>query len=120
MKKDGKYRYPLQFPAFKEEQIRVGELLESLGNRKSAVIVDALNEYMVSHPELLSDHCKIEIKVASANSQDKIEQIIRAIVDERIAAIQCVGNSSIQIPENDAESLEEDVAKMLDNLDMFL
>ena len=31
MKKDGKYRFTLQFGADSEDQIRVGELLEKLG-----------------------------------------------------------------------------------------
>lgn len=35
MKKDGKYRYSLQFGMSSEEEIRAGELLESLGNKKS-------------------------------------------------------------------------------------
>ncbi len=45
MKKDGKYRFSLQFSADSEEQVRAGELLERLGNRKSAVVVAALNDY---------------------------------------------------------------------------
>ena len=45
MKLDGKYRFTLQFPADTERRIRAGELLEQLGNRKSAVVVAALCEY---------------------------------------------------------------------------
>ena len=44
MKKDGKYRFTLQFSSDTEEQIRAGELLERLGNKKSAIIVEALND----------------------------------------------------------------------------
>ena len=50
MKKDGKYRFSLQFSADSEEQVRAGELLERLGNRKSAVVVAALNDYLDSNP----------------------------------------------------------------------
>ena len=56
MKKDGRYRFTLQFGSDSEEQIRVGEFLESLGNKKSAVMVDVLNEYLLSHPELQEAH----------------------------------------------------------------
>lgn len=35
MKKDGKYRYSLQFGMGSEEEIRVGELLESLGKKRA-------------------------------------------------------------------------------------
>ena len=52
MKKDGKYRFTLQFGSESDEEYRAGEFLEHLGNKKSAVIVAALNEYLTSHPEL--------------------------------------------------------------------
>ena len=54
MRKDGKYRFTLQFSADNEDQIRVGELLENLGNRKSTVIISALSDYIDTHPELQS------------------------------------------------------------------
>lgn len=50
MKKDGKYRFSLQFPDETSEQHEVGDLLDRLGNRKSAVVVAAVGEYMLSHP----------------------------------------------------------------------
>ena len=55
MKKDGRYRYTLQFGMESEEQIRAGELLEKLGNGKSTIIVAALNEYLDSHPACPAD-----------------------------------------------------------------
>lgn len=62
MKKDGKYRFSLQFGSETDEEYRAGEFLEHLGNKKSAVIIAALNEYLLSHPELQSPYCKIEVK----------------------------------------------------------
>ena len=56
MRKDGKYRFTLQFSADNEDQIRVGELLENLGNRKSTVIISALSDYIDTHPELQSGY----------------------------------------------------------------
>ena len=52
MIKDGKYRYTIQFGMKTEEEQRAGELLENMGNKKSPVIVAALNEYLERHPEL--------------------------------------------------------------------
>lgn len=119
MKKDGKYRFTLQFGADSDEQIQAGELLERLGNRKSTVIVDAINEYLISHPELLDAHCKIEVKVASGYNRNKIEEVIRQIVEERIAGLQ-LANIHADIPQNETpEAMEDDIAKMLDNLDLF-
>lgn len=119
MKKDGRYRFTLQFGADSEEQKRVGEFLESLGNKKSAVMVDVLNEYLVSHPELQKTHYKIEVKVASGYSQDKMEQIIRKIVEERIAMMQLVESQRDASQDGIPETIEDDIAQMLENLDLF-
>lgn len=118
MKKDGKYRFSLQFGAESEEQIRAGELLERLGNKKSSIVVMALNEYLSAHPELLDGDCKIEVKIASSCNQEKIEQMIRSIVEERIAAFQLQPAEEPSVQEI-PDTLEEDVAQMLDNLDLF-
>lgn len=119
MKKDGKYRFSLQFGADTEDQIKVGELLEKLGNKKSSFVVMALNEYLSAHPELQSGDCKIEVKIASGYNWNKIEQLIHTIVDAKMATLQipstAEGASTKEIP----DALEEDVAQMLGNLDMF-
>ena len=53
--KDGRiYRYNIQFPGKTDLEVRAGEFLETLGRRKSAVIIAALNEYLDHHPELLA------------------------------------------------------------------
>lgn len=119
MKKDGKYRFTLQFGADSEEQIRVGEFLESLGNKKSAVMVDVLNKYLLSHPELQKGNCKIEVKVTSGYNQDRMEQIIRQIVEERIAKLQLIEIQSEDAQSEIPETMEDDIAQMLDNLDLF-
>lgn len=123
MKKDGRYRFTLQFGSDTEEQIKAGELLERLGNRKSTIIVEALNEYLFSHPELLDSHSKVEVKVAAGYSQTQIEQIIKKMVDDRIANLQLdriqKDTSQDQIPDI-PDTLEDDIGQMLDNLDLFL
>lgn len=72
MRKNGKYRFSLQFPAETEEQIQAGELLERLGNRKSAVVVAALGEYLTAHPDLLSPECRVEIRRVQSLSSDSL------------------------------------------------
>lgn len=42
MRTNGGYRFSLQFAADTEEQIRAGEFLEKMGNRKSVMIVNAI------------------------------------------------------------------------------
>ncbi len=118
MKKDGKYRFTLQFGSESDEEYRAGEFLEHLGNKKSAIIVAALNEYLATHPELQSPYCKIEVKIGSNFNQEKVEQIIRTIVEEKMAMLQLSGTAT-PITEEVPKALEQDVATMLDNLDLF-
>ena len=119
MKKDGKYRYSLQFGSESEQEIRAGELLERLGNKKSSVIVAALNEYIVAHPDLENSRCKIEVKVDSGYNRETIEEIIRAVVEERLRELPAKSLSAESCGQETADILEEDVAQMLDNLDLF-
>lgn len=117
MKKDGIYRFNLQFSADTAERIRAGELLEKLGNKKSSVIVPALNEYLERHPELQTEAIRIQIEEANALRKEKLEDMIRQIVQEQIGNVAIPNEAHLQdIP---ADSLEEDVARMIDNLDIF-
>lgn len=116
MKKDGKYRFTLQFGADSEDQIRVGELLEKLGNRKSMIIVSALSDYINAHPELQSGYSRIEVKVAPAFDRNQMERLIRSIVEEKLSELHTIADTSMS---GTSEALEEDITKMLDNLDMF-
>lgn len=133
MKKDGLYRYSLQFPDDSEKRIRAGELLEKLGNKKSAVIVAALNEYLDNHPEFETQGLRIRIEQENGISRDKLERLIRTLIQEQLQHttepplnVQTVEESSL-IPSSEGErskeempeSLKEDIAQMLANLDMF-
>ena len=121
MKKDGKYRFSLQFGTETEEQVQAGELLEKLGNRKSQIIVAALNEYMISHPELQNPHCKIEVKVTSTSeySRSDIEQMVRALVEEKLALAQASGITQKDGDSAHSSILDEDITAMLDNINIF-
>ena len=117
MKKDGAYRFNLQFSADTAERIRAGELLEKKKKKKSSVIVPALNEYLERHPELQTEALRIQIKEADALRKEKLEDMIRQIVREQIGGMAVPNEEQLQ--EIPADSLEEDVARMIDNLDIF-
>lgn len=119
MKKDGKYRFSLQFPAESCDQICVGEFLERLGNRKSAVIVKALKEYLKSHPELKQHDAKIKVQVESEISRRSVEELVRTILDERLAVLALESSNGL-ISQEGQDALEQDITAMLGNLDMFL
>ena len=116
MRKDGKYRFTLQFSADSEDQIRVGELLENLGNRKSMIIVSALSDYINAHPELQSGYSRIEVKVAPAFDRNQMERLIRSIVEEKLSELHTIADTSMS---GTSEALEEDITQMLDNLNIF-
>ncbi len=139
MKLDGKYRYSLQFPDNTEEGRRVGELLERMGNRKSSLVVKALNEYLNNHPELLQKDCNIQVSMTSLASPDDIKQIVRELIEERISGWQTdmlmvgastdtgagkaesgeAADASQAQEEKLLEEMEADVSQMLNNLDFF-
>ena len=103
MKRDGKYRFSLQFSSETREQMQAGELLERLGNRKSAVVIAALNAYIAAHPEL-AEPAPVSVKIDGGIRREALEQMIRSIIDERIANGQLLAGGvetpSIQMQEN--------------------
>ena len=103
MKRDGKYRFSLQFGSETREQVQAGELLERLGNRKSAVVIAALNAYIAAHPEL-AEPAPVSVKIDGGIRREALEQMIRSIIDERIANGQLLAGGvetpSIQMQEN--------------------
>lgn len=144
MKKDGKYRFSLQFSDDTAEGRKAGELLEGYGNRKSMIIVAALNEYMDAHPELNQENCSVQVSVTPLTSPDELERMVWRVVEERINGRQfpsahslnhsssiemaAVGNPAEQTTSIDGQNgkeepvlkeLETDVSQMLDNLDFF-
>ncbi len=114
MRKNGKYRFSLQFPAETEEQIQAGELLERLGNRKSAVVVAALGEYLAAHPALLSPECRVEIKTVQSLSSDSLREMVLDLLEEQLAA-----TPKTEVNTEDGVDFNGKITEMLDNLDMF-
>ena len=117
MKKDGKYRYSLQFGMSSEEEIRAGELLESLGNKKSKVLIAALNEYVTNHPELESQRCELRVSFQSV-PMELLEMKIRQLVEERLGIVATSSQTTIMDPEH-VEHVSQDIVDMLDDLELF-
>lgn len=121
MIKYGKYRFSLQFDSGSDNQVRAGEFLERLGNRKSRVVVEAINEYMDNHPELDTAEKKIEIKLNSLHtySKEKIEQMVCALLEEKLSLIQASNNIKKEGDAITSGITDKDIATMLDNIDLF-
>ena len=119
MKRDGVYRFSLQFPAKSNEQICVGELLEKLGNRKSRVIVAALQEYITRHPELISSTEPPQIVVTQGFDPSSLEEFVKEVLEKYlISSVPYVNKEIPQIA--DSQAPDSEIDQMLGNLDMFL
>jgi len=117
MKKNGSYKFNIQFPADTEEQILAGELLESRPRQKGILVVEALNAYIKQHPELLRENCKIEIHNQMTYDQKKIEDLVRRLVAE-YATANTVSDGVPKIAMDEKE-MEDNISQMLDNLNFF-
>ena len=91
------------------------------------MVVEALNDYLLAHPELQEVRGrKIEVNVSGGYDRHKIEQIIRSIVEEKIAGLcvpaansQPIDSKATALQEELPETMEDDIGQMLDNLDFF-
>ena len=115
MKRDGVYRFNLQFPADTQEHIRVGEVLERLGKRKSSLVV-ALGEYLDRHPQWETPEVRIKIEQQSALSREKLEELVRRLVEEKLASLPVSSQEADPAVEEEPDS---DISQMLENLELF-
>lgn len=116
MKRDGVYRFNLQFPADTQEHIRVGEVLERLGKRKSSLIVAALGEYLDRHPQWETPEVRVKIEQQSAMSREKLEELVRQLVEEKLASLPVSSQEADPAVEEEPDS---DISQMLENLELF-
>ena len=116
MKRDGVYRFNLQFPADTQEHIRVGEVLERLGKRKSSLVVAALGEYLDRHPQWETPEVRIKIEQQSALTREKLEELVRRLVEEKLASLQVSSQEADPAVEEEPDS---DISQMLENLELF-
>lgn len=118
MKRENVYRFSLQFGTDTTDKIRAGEFLEKLGNKKSTVVVAALNEYLEQHPEAKSETLRIRVEQEGDLHREKLEQLVRALVREQLEKVNTPANRCLSEP-GDEQQLEDDIAQMLENLDLF-
>ena len=117
LKDENSYRFTLKFPCETAEQIKVGEFLERLGNKKSRFIVLAMSEYINAHPELLnsSGHIKVQIEKPGIAKDD-----LRKIIEEMLIEKGYIpGHSSGDAQSDTADGMSAGVDDMLNNLGEF-
>jgi len=125
LKKDGGYRFSLQFPGDTEAQVRVGELLEQLGRRKSGFIVRAIISYLDSHPdEDAAASNRIETVVLT---REEVKSLILSVISDMHlnAATEPMKQDIHAVEEKPADyttysdAQQADIDAMLKNLDIF-
>lgn len=122
MRTDDGYRFSLGWSSNSVERHAVGELLETLNNRKSDLVVQAVWEYIQMHPEVVQPDSKVVIKVHSTPTDEQMLAKIKRMVEESMQKI--LDNTKItgvqtQLSMQQEELSEEDLDDMLTNLDIF-
>lgn len=118
MIKDGKYRYTLQFGMESEAEQQAGSFLERLGNRKSPVIVAAINEYLQHHPELNDGRAKVQFSFTGLDPR-MLEAKICQLIEERLGSIPTPPTQADASAPDAAKQVSNDILDMLSDLDCF-
>lgn len=118
MIRDGKYRYTLQFGMDTAEERQAGQFLEQLGNRKSPIIVAALNKYLEGNPGLLDGRVHIQVHVSDLNTR-MLEDKIRQLIEERLSSGVPLPAPAAANPHENVEQVSADILEMLNDLDSF-
>lgn len=119
MRVKGRYRFSLQFSADSEDHIRIGELLERSGNRKSALIISALSEYLAAHPEVEESRGEPKLQSHRAYQRSELEKLIREEVGKQVSELQALGARTEKPPDVQKTLQDDSVDLMLDNLQLF-
>ena len=118
MKDGNSYRYNIQFPGKTDLEIRAGEFLETLGRRKSTVIIAAMNEYLDHHPEL-SDGSHPIVNISSLSLQE-LETKMQSMIEERLAGIDVpVVHTISTCLTSSADAVSKEIMEMIGDLDLF-
>jgi len=113
-----KYRFTLQWGNETAEKIQAGELLKTLGSRKSGIIVAALSEYVTAHPEVLPSGSLVKDVVGSCLTRVQVETLVRDMIDARLASAPPISYETGNNRSSDF-AVDDDLGAMLENLECF-
>ena len=112
MKDVATYRFTISFQGTNDANVRVGELLKSLGHKKSEVIVTALNSYLDQRPELLFAGApkdgKEQMNIAM------LEKMIENMVMKKLEGMVATGKTSLG--DNDNNISMKDIPEVVDDI----
>ena len=96
----------------------VDQFLEQLGNKKSPIIVAALNRYLEDNPGLLDGRVRIQVHVSDLNTR-MLEDKIRQLIEERLTSSVPLPTQAAANPRENVEQVSADILEMLNDLDSF-
>lgn len=126
MKKDSGYRYTLQFPGNTEAQVRVGELLDRLGRRKSNFVIQAVISYLDDHPE--EEAVAFRHTETAVLTRDEVKSLILSVINEMNLNAAAEPKAQLNVPAVEESPVDyavhsdvqqADIDAMLKNLDIF-
>lgn len=103
MKKNGKYRFTLQFDSNSDENKLVGECLEQLGHQKSKFVITAILGYLRDNPDFTPDSVDFSSIFSQYNNNIRTNR----------------NTTQSESPKNSPSVSPEQMDSMLDCLDLF-
>lgn len=85
--RDDRYRFSLQWSADTEEKVRVGSLLERMGNKKSDFIVMAVMDYLQRHPDTDIPSTKIKITYHPVHTKEQLRAMVQELVKSSMSEL---------------------------------
>ena len=121
--RDDRYRFSLQWSADTEEKVRVGSLLERMGNKKSDFIVMAVMDYLQRHPDTDIPSTKIKITYHPVHTKEQLRAMVQDLVKSSMNELM-QGKTVASVEDNQYSEMppgpsEQDIDAMLASLKLF-
>ena len=113
------YRFSLQFKAQSDAHRQAGEFLESLGNKKSEIIITALSEFIMSHPEVLNTDNPVKILAVNGYTEESIKAMIESLVLKVVGKPRIDSNDIGQENQKIESSMSEAIDLFMGGLEKF-
>ena len=121
--RDDRYRFSLQWSADTEEKVRVGSLLERMGNKKSDFIVMAIMDYLQRHPDTDIPGTKIKVTCHPVHTKEQLRAMVQDLVKSSMNELM-QGKTVASVEDNQYSEMppgpsEQDIDAMLASLKLF-
>lgn len=121
--RDDRYRFSLQWSADTEEKVRVGSLLERMGNKKSDFIVMAIMDYLQRYPDTDIPGTKIKITYHPVHTKEQLRTMVQDLVKSSMSELM-EGKPVVFAEDNQHSEMspgpsEQDIDAMLASLKLF-